>query len=214
MAFGVPSTNMLAPASTEAFQQKSKLGDAYAISGTKFVQYGASTAYNTSTTETSVLNGSATTSVGSLTVPANGFLLGSNIPNGIAAGTHLRVKVYGTITNTSTPTLRGRFGIVNTAGTFTALADTTAITMTTITGTGDFMAEFDLWVSAMTSAATSSIVARGEVWYNATKLPAVATSTGSLDLTVPYSLDFRATWGTSSASNSIAVLGASVEVLN
>ncbi|WP_230683999.1 hypothetical protein, partial [Streptococcus pneumoniae] len=57
MSVAVPSTNPIYPSSTEGLIFKSKAGVPILISGSQYLQYGAGTAYNTSTTETSLVLG-------------------------------------------------------------------------------------------------------------------------------------------------------------
>jgi hypothetical protein len=181
--------------------------------GPMFIQFGAGTAIANTTTETSLLTNttpaqSATpTSAGfgqyfpadnsSLKVPANGFTVGS----------FFRVRAIGTITNTGTPTLRIRSGFVNDSATFTAINDTTAITMSTITGTMDFEVESEYIIRALTGS--NNIGVRTRIWYN-TAVGTRASITqpftlGTIDCTVNQSFDVRLTWGTASASNSATV---------
>lgn len=213
MAVGIPSTNQIVPFSTEALQYKTKQGLAGTLPGAFYLQYGASASYNTSTTETSILNNTSTTARGSLLIPANGLAWNNGYdPTGTTssygAGGGLQGLLKGTMTNTATPTIRIRVKMTNqSTGTAYYVLDTTALTTGTITGTANFTFEFGLAVSSW--GTSGAVVADGRIFYNTAtttiaNLEAPLLST-TLDTTAAYSIDILATWGTSSASNALIV---------
>jgi hypothetical protein len=133
MAVAVPSTNPIYPSSTEGLIFKSKAGTPFLISGSQYIQYGAGTAYGTSTTETSLFAGN-TSSFGTLTFPATGLTNDWNLPNVAGAGAMYRLKAGGIMTSTGTPTLLIRLTMTNTAGTVSELSTTGALALVAITG--------------------------------------------------------------------------------
>jgi hypothetical protein len=216
MAFGIPSTNPSFPSSLEVLQTKSKAGLQMSVGGVMYMQYAASAALVNSVVETSILNSSVTTAQGSLVIPAGALAWGSALNLVNAPGCLLRVKLFGNVTITSTPTLRIRVGMVNAAGTFLPLTDSTALTAAAVTG-GLFELYSDIAVSSYGSAGI--IAAGGNFMQSVTAisfqrfiLPYTATS--AFDTTVPYTLDVRATWGTAAAGNSLTVVGGYVEMIN
>lgn len=189
--------------------------------GVLFQQYKAGTALASSVVETSLwtltavspqIVGNAAQVATVSTVPIPVFP-----PNWLTLGTQLRGRLYGTIANTGTPTIQVRVVLKNSAGTVVyALADTTAITMSTITGTTELFVEFDSIVSAV--GTSGSITSRAGISYGTTATTASvflrqAAAAVTVDTTQSYSLDVMATWGTSSASNTLNIAVATIEVL-
>ena len=172
--------------------------------GYTWVQSG-DVSYNTSTTETSLLTGTTVTVDGKPWANSNKIFQ----PSSLSVGLRVKVFVAGTITNTGTPSLRTRAGIVDSAAAFTALADTTSTAMTTITGTGDFEIGVDIFVKAL--GTSGSVVSRVYHRYNTTTVYGVATTT-TVDTTKQWTPDVRVTWSASSASNAIVVKYAHVAV--
>lgn len=138
------------------------------------------------TTETSLLTSTFTT-------PANFFTVGRT----------LRVLITGVITNTSTPTLRIKLK----AGS-TVLVDSTAVTMTTLSGSArSFTAEVAVLCTSV--GASGAFDGNGQFRYNTTSnalaalelvdQAATANTTGSL------TWDVTAQWGTANVQNSISV---------
>jgi hypothetical protein len=160
---------------------------------------------------------------GSLTLPA-GSLAWANTydPSGVVGavagpGTKMMIRVVGTMTNTVTPTLRLRLGLTNSAGTTTYVADTTALTTATITGTSRFVAEFE--VLCVTYSATGSVLGGGFYEYHPTtttlnKFYAPQLTSSSFDTTTSYTVGLFATWGTANASNALVIQDASIVLLN
>ena len=195
--------------------------------GAMYLQYGSTTALANSTTETTLLNNTSgnVASYGfgqALGQPADGSSLAlpgviNGVQSGLSAfipGTLYRAKLYGSIGNTGTPTLRIRTVLRNAltnAITYT-IADSTALTMSTITGTGDFEYECDIMaVSIGTNTAGTftlgSVKTRALLDYAVTTVSrgfqSTPWATTSIDTTQTYLLDVLATWGTASASNTI-----------
>lgn len=178
-------------------------------------QYTAGAAITNTTTETSVLttalfspglSGNAGVSPGAITIPAGGLY----------PGLQGRVKFFATITNTGTPTLRTRLVLRNTTGTIAyTLSDTTATATSAITGTREYVAEFDFMTAAV--GATGSVIARGSHTYGtsatANTTVKAASAAVTVDTTQQYTLDLLVTWGAASASNTITPQFGSFEVL-
>lgn len=218
MSVGVPTTNGIYPASPESLIFKSKAGVPGIISSVQYIQYAPSTAIATSTTETSLINNSATTAFGSLAIGATGLTNNWNLPNVAGAGALYRLKMGGIMTNTSTPNLTIRLTATNAAGTVTTLTTTGALATVAITGTANWLLEATIAVTAY-SATVGSFATMGRFDYGQTTLLTTGlnlpwTSAGSLDTTSYFIFDAKATWGTSSSSNSITTEWVTLEMLN
>jgi hypothetical protein len=212
MALGVPSTNEVQYTNPESLQVKSIGGDIYSVPGTKYVQYGATTAIANTVTETSLFNVSSTTSQGFLSIPANGMTFGQTVYDSITtAGGVYRVTVLGTLGTTGTPTLTIRLALKNSAGTYTTLSTSGAVTLTAVTSPKILKVTYDLVVNTM--SATGTIIAGGTILSDVQTFASVPTSTASLVLTAVQSLDVLLTWGTASASNTATIMAAYIERL-
>jgi hypothetical protein len=133
-----------------------------------------------------------------------------SIPGGfLALGTGFSGNLYGTIATTGTPTLRVRVVLKNSSGTVVyTLTDSTATSLSAITGTTELVVNFDAVCSA--TGTSGAMIGRIAVTYGTsatanTVIKAVATSV-TVDTTQAYSLDVLATWGTASASNTLNTL--------
>lgn len=160
------------------------------------------TALASSTAETSLLTGTTkyglTPTVG--TIPAGAM----NV-----LGKWLRVTARGVIGNTSTPNLTIKFLL----GSSVALT-TGALATVAITGSGGWVLTGDLYVAS--TGATGTVNGHGKFVYNQTTLlgttldlPNAAAVT--VDWTAALAMDIKATWGTSSSSNTIALTTLNVE---
>lgn len=129
------------------------------------------------------------------------------IPGGtLVPGTMIRVEAGGVFSNTGTPTLAIGlyYGLV--AG--TALAVTT--TITTTTGATNWPWRFYYWGRVTNTGTSGSIMGHGELWL-ATSLtamsqnqaPTTAMAAVTIDTTTSKQLSIGASWGASSASNTI-----------
>jgi len=186
-----------------------KAGD----TGIAYQQYKAGTALANSTTETSLftLTSIAPQLVGNMAQAAVASSIAiPSIPSGfLALGTGFSGNLYGTIATTGTPTLRVRVVLKNSAGTVVyTLADSTATSLSAITGTTELVVNFDAVCSA--TGTSGAMIGRIAVTYGTsatanTVIKAVATSV-TVDTTQAYSLDVLATWGTASASNTLNTL--------
>jgi len=141
-----------------------------------------------------------------------------NLPNVAGAGAAFRVKIGGIIADTSTPNLTVRLTMTNTAGTVSTLSTTGALALVAITGTANFLLEAMIIVTAYSST-VGSFLTMGRFDYGQTTLLTTglnlpSTTIGSLDTTSMFTLDAKATWGTSSASNTLTAQWATVERLN
>lgn len=165
--------------------------------GTTFTATADATVANT-VTETSVIG----SGVGTLTLPANFFVAGKTV----------RVSLKGKIATTGTPTLQFKAYLGS-----TAVVDTTAVTLATITGTNMWAATFD--ITCRTTGATGTVISQGAVAYftavgspNGIASPTTATTT--INTTASQALEVKITWGTASSSNTITGTNATVTVMN
>lgn len=160
----------------------------------------AGTAYNTSVTLTDV------SPAPQIVLPANA------LDNGMV----LRLRTFGTFSNTGTPTLLLGFYYGGVAG--TALAATSAITTTTGATNWQFSME---WEGRVRTTGTAGTIL-GAGWVDlATSLtalthrpiPETALATTTIDTTTAKALTVGAQWGTSSASNTLTCHHFSVELI-
>jgi hypothetical protein len=167
------------------------------ISTVAFTQTTTTTVANT-TTETSILG----TGVGTKTLPA-AFLV---------AGKTVRVRIEGYVSNLATPTIQIKIKLGA-----TIILDTTAVTMTTITGSMRFKVEGTL--TCRTTGASGTIFSQGDVKYfsiasTANNIDMVNTTTTTIDTTASQAIDVTCTWGTANASNTISSTNTTIEILN
>lgn len=191
--------------------------------GTMGIQYGSTAAIASSVAETTLWDTTASKFNGTLTIPAGGLQSGVSQygqPDSTfaTAGSTYRVTMFGNIGNTGTPTIRIRAAL-NAAGPVQKLlSDSTAVTMSTITGAGTFWLQYVFTVSAY-SASVGSVKCSGTFHYSTaatgtmTHITLPYTSLGSLDLTVALAVDTTIQWGTNSGSNTITCTGGLVEFL-
>ena len=138
---------------------------------------------------------------GTITLPAN-FLV---------AGKTIRIRAEGHIANLLTPTLRLRINLGS-----TLITDTGAQTLSAITGTMRFI--FESLITCRTTGAGGTVFSQGEFRYFTSAVAmvgndAVATAATTLDTTASNAIDFTATWGTASSSNTITCTNFIIEVL-
>ena len=165
--------------------------------GVLFTQTATATVANT-LTETSILS----TGVGTKTLPTNFFVAGKTI----------RVRVEGYVSNLVTPTIQIKVKLGS-----TVVLDTTAVTMTTITGSRRFSVEGT--ITCRTNGASGTIFSQGEVKYfsiasTANFIDMVNTTTTTIDTTITQIIDVTCTWGTANASNTISSTDATIQILN
>lgn len=218
MAVGISSTNPIYPSSPEGLIFKSKSGLPGIVPMTSYLQYAPSTAIANSTTETTLFNNTSTTAFGTLTFGAAALTNDWNLPVLAGAGSMIRLKMGGLLTNTVTPNLTIKLTMTNSAGTVSTLTTTGALATVAITGTANFLLEAMIVVTAY-SATVGSFASMGRFDYGQTTLLTTGlnlpwTSVGTLDTTSAFTLGATATWGTANASNSITTEWATVEVLN
>jgi hypothetical protein len=160
----------------------------------------AGAAYNTSVTLTDVS-------------PAPQIVLPANL---LDVGQALRLRAFGTFSNTSTPTLLLGFYYGGVSG--TALAATSAITTTVSAVNWQWSMEYEGRVRSTGTAGT--ILGAG--WIDlATSLTAVthrpipetALATVTIDTTTAKPITVGAQWGTSNASNTLTCHHFSVELI-
>ena len=198
-------------------------------SGAFAVMYGPGPTLVSSTTETSLLTGATGTTItqpssGVLTnlglpqngpYPASSLILPGNIQGGmgmgsLALGTLFYFNFLGTIANTGTPNFTLKLGLVHQGtGTFTAIATIPATAMVTTTAV---LLEIQGSFIVVTGGSSGEIDGQIEMDYlpssaatNVVSLNSPYGALSSFDLTQTYALDIRATWGTSSASNTTTV---------
>lgn len=152
---------------------------------TLFIQTAQQNVSNT-VAETSIIG----TGVGSLSLPANFWTVGKTIT----------LKAKGSIANTATPTLQWRllYGA-------TALIDTTALTMTAITGAQPISIEFEATCTA--TGVSGSVTVGCRINYGTTNMAEASyqtyPGTATVDTTAAGLLDLKVTWGTADSSNSV-----------
>lgn len=166
------------------------------LSGVIFNQNSSVTVANT-TTETSLLG----TGLGSATLPAN-FA---------TAGRSIRVRSYGYISNTDTPSATLRIKV----GSVTILTSTGSLP----SGLSDALVEFDFTFRFATIGATGTIIGQGSTkitsgaFVSSVGRALVMTAPVTIDTTVGNLLDVTYQWGTASASNTITMTNATIEVI-
>ena len=195
--------------STDGYVLKTMQGINMFPKGDNYIQYGASATIASSTTETSLLKPASQVPQisGNPNVPS---ILLPCLPAGSAAyGTIYKGKLVGTIANTGTPNLQIRVVLKNAAGTVVyALADSTAIAMTTVS-TSDFEVQFDSQVRAIGTSGTYG--SRVNFRYGTTTVY-TAYADVTVDTTADYYIDVLLTWGASSASNTATIKWVEFEV--
>lgn len=166
-------------------------------SGVLFIQTSSVTVANT-TTETALTDGG----VGSLTLPANFFVVGRS----------LRIVGNGYHSNTNGDSLRIKVKLGS-----TVLLDTGAQTSGTSTNDGFII---NAHITCRTIGASGTVMAQGE-YKEYTGTPSahdtyelVNTSTTTIDTTTSQAISVTAQWGTASASDTITLTNFTVECLN
>lgn len=156
-------------------------------------------ALNTSTTLTDV------SPTPQLTLPAN-FL---------QPGMVLRVKAFGTFSNTATPTLLLGVYYGGVAG--TALAATSAVTTTT--GATNWQWTLEYFARVRTIGTAGTIMGAGAVDLGTSltalthrPIPETALATVAIDTTAAKTITLGAQWGTSSASNTLTCVHFDVDI--
>lgn len=126
-------------------------------------------------------------------------------------GTVYRVRLHGNITNTGTPTIRFRIKLGS-----IGLADTGAVTMSTITGVGHFWIEYDLVITLIGATGTYFLTplirytTSSSGLYTVVHLGGAATAS-TVDFTAAQAIDVTVEFGTANVSNAIQLLGATIE---
>jgi hypothetical protein len=154
---------------------------------------------------------SATAIFGNITIPAN-YMQDGRI---------LRLRAFGKLSTTGTPTIK--FGVYYGGTGGTLLAETEAITNGS--GVTNVNWSVEVLVQVRTNGASGSLIAMGEAKIHTaagTVLQNVFGVSGydapaavsSLNLATDWNLTLAATWGTSSASNTLTGMVYSVESLN
>ena len=186
-------------------------GDLWLNSTTKRISfYNTTTSHNVSST---LINQTSAVTVASTaaetTLLASAYTIQANY---LTAGTTLRIKARGVIGNTATPTLRIRAKLGG-----ATVVDTTAVTMSAITGSMDMDIAMDITIR--TAGGTGTAIGGGGILYQTAnntatlKIAAPTASTTTIDTTSNSSFDLTAQWGASSASNTLTVTTLTVEVV-
>ena len=183
--------------SQQAFAIGSSADTKQYLVGSIFTATADKTVANT-VTETSLVG----TGFGTTTLPANFFIAGKTV----------KVRLNGKIATTGTPTAQVKVYLGS-----TAVVDTTAATLTAITGTTYWEANFVL--TCRSTGGSGSVYGQGQVnYYTAVNgiagIAAPTTSVTTVDTTASNVLDVKLTWGTASASNTITATNMIVEILN
>jgi hypothetical protein len=201
--------DLWAPSSGQGVLAMQRTAGTAQLGGTIF-SCGACTAVANSTTETSLFTGAAGV-VGSLTIPA-GTLVAGNL---------LRINIYGAWGYTATPALALR---VKLGG--TTILQTTS-SMTPNSGTGaSFAAYTPITLNVLTTGSSGTIGGFAQLSFVTTTTvfaPILvvgangaggAGSSVTIDTTGSLALDVTAQWNAASASNTMTLLYAALELVN
>ena len=180
--------------------------------GAFYVLNGGPSAYASSTTETSLFTGETPVTIGQ---PPNQSTYGSTRymgPSMFNQGSMFGIDLFGTIANMSTPNLTLRLGFVDTSNTFNVLATTGAVAMSNISGT--CLLHVSGGFNIIAGGSGGSVNAFIGCEYGPTLISIFSPLTAtSIDLTKIYKLDILATWGTSSASNTMVLKYGAIELI-
>jgi hypothetical protein len=200
------------PMASEGGMLRPSFGMPTFFNGAFYVLYGAPTNITNSNTETSIFGGDTSitspivVTAGVNPYPANPGSTRAIPPSALnTLGSMFNGDFFGTLKTNGTPSLQVRLGLVNSAGTFTSIADTTS-TALTAEGTACFLHINCGW-SIYKTGTTGSINAWVGYEYAPTSISVYSTytNTASIDLTQPYTLDIRATWSAADTSNTITI---------
>lgn len=122
-------------------------------------------------------------------------------------GRQLRIEAWGYISDLLTPTLELKFKLGS-----TAILDTGAITLATLTG--NKLWHFVGTATVQTSGASGKLIGQGQFTYNQLITDILNTAQASIDTTTSLVADLTAQFGTASASNTIVCTNVMLEVLN
>lgn len=213
-----PTTTQVLPFATDALVQKTKWAEGpgqvpAALGGLFYIQDVASTAIASSTAETTLLlpasavSGVVLPTGGQVSYSFNGVTMPANFLN---RGSVLKIHLFGVVGNTATPNLTIRTLLTDAAGNVTVLATTGATAMATITGSMKW--DYELTAIVRTASATGSIIPTSRFTYvTATATAPLALDGGvaavTVDTTESFTIDVKATWSASSASNTIQTTG-------
>ena len=158
--------------------------------GGLYAQTAASTPVVNTTAETTILNGG----VGTLSVPANGFLVGDSF--------HSILSGLLSADNNNTLRIRVKSGVI-------ILADSGLITLPNITNKF-FDINIHFTIRTLGAAGVASIATSGQFTYSKNASNAFegadffSINNTTFDTTIANTLDITAQWGTASLTNSIA----------
>lgn len=152
----------------------------------------------TSTAATTLFGaGKGMATPGPLTLPANFFVAGKTV----------RVRGFGVLSTTGTPT----FNLLILLG---ATTITSTGTVTTDSGASNVLVSFDVTIVCRQTGPTATISGGGIAQFG-TKLGSLTVATvKDVDTTISQILDVQGQWGTSSASNTVTINALDVTVLN
>ena len=162
----------------------------------------------------SLFNATASTTVANTTIETTIFPSGTGTKtldaNFLAVAKTVEIELWGTIASTGTPTLRIKFKLGS-----TIVIDTTAATLSTITGTNIWRATAT--IDCRTAGGSGTVFGQGMVSYHtgASGLAGIAspnTTTSTIDTTTTQVIDVTAQWGTASASNTITCTNAKIRI--
>jgi len=206
----------------EAYNAKSKLYLPGVIPMAFYNQYLAGTAYDTSTTATSIFTGA--TSIGSLTLPGDFFQESLTLPEQelgsvtAAPGGIIIIHAAGVMGNTGTPNLTITAGLKD-AATYTAYSTSGAVATVATTSPANWTLDVVMQCQILGAASTAQIFAGGVFHYfsgaNAVLESIPLANTVTTATFVPadtLTVDAQLTWGTSSASNTITTQMSYVEM--
>lgn len=208
------------PNATEGKMIRTPTGNAVFLNGAFYVLKAPCTAVANTVTETSLFTGDNSTTTPIIvqmgSAPFYQYPGSTRIlpPGSLTEGSMFNMDFYGSIANTGTPNLQLRLSLTNAAGTVAAIADSTAVAMTTTSGTVFFhvMAGFNVQAASKTAG-----IINGWCGYEylavGTQSVAPVLKTTAFDTTAQYTIDLLATWGTASASNTCVINYGAIEII-
>lgn len=193
----IGSTAMLDWSNSNYLSSSPSTGFTRRLSGAIFTNATNATVANT-TTETSLVG----SPVGNVTIPASALYAGQTI----------RITAMGTIATTGTPTLRIKAKLGS-----NIIVDTAAQTLTAISGTNMWRAEF--LITPNTIGNSGTVIGQGSLDYHTAVtgiagIASASTATVTVNTNNSQAIDLTAQWGTASASNTITCTNLVCEVLN
>lgn len=141
--------------------------------------------------------------------------------NFMADGRSIRLRAYGKLSTTGTPTIIFRVRLGGLAGTLVALAPT----LTMGSGVSNVVWSLEVMLQVRTNGASGTVIAFGDVSVNTASTPTVVAAsfgvagyntpaTATVDFTADQDLAITAQWSAASASNTLTGQFWTVEAMN